>query len=454
VRLAIIGTGIAGMAAAYLLGRQHEITVFEQSGTIGGHANTVTVNDNGRPLGIDTGFVVFNPERYPNLVRLFDQLGVETQETDMSFSVRCHGCNLEYSPQTLRTLFAQTRNLLRPSHYRMIRDGLRAVHDARAFLAESNGVAQSLRGFIAAQGYSRAFADHLLVPLAAAIWSSSPAETLDMPAEFCLRFFDNHRMLETRDKPTWRTVSGGSQSYVRRLTADFRDRIRLNCGIARVRRDSDAVTLTDVHGQSHTFDGVIVAAHADQSLRMLADPSDAERELLGSFSYSRNNTVLHTDASVLPQQRVLHSAWNYELEDCRSNSTSADSHLRGNGQPASIAARGGNGTPGLPRDELTKSNDRHVSLTYYMNRLQRLDAARQYCVTLNRQRPVSEERVLRRIDYEHPIFSRRALEAQRRLPALNGVRRTWYCGAHFGYGFHEDGLASALAVAKGFGITL
>ena len=453
MRIAIIGTGIAGMAAAYLIRRRHEITVFEQSDYIGGHANTVTVSERGRPLGVDTGFVVFNPERYPNLVRLFDQLGVATQETDMSFSVHCRCCNLEYSPQTLRTLFAQKRNLIRPSHYRMIRDGLRAVHDARDFLAHANGSVRTLAEYIAGRGYSRAFADHLLVPLAAAIWSSAPAETLAMPAEFCLRFFDNHRMLETRDKPTWRTVVGGSREYVRKLTAGFRDRIRLNCGIARVRRSETEVALTDVHGQTHDFDGVVVAAHADQALRMLADPSDAERELLGAFSYSRNATVLHTDRSVLPRRALLHSSWNYELEDCRSYAptnghTSVGQTGASAGQPV-----GPNGCEAGRESQVTLT-DRHVSLSYNMNRLQRLDTDETYCVTLNRQRPIDERQVVGRFDYEHPIFSRTALDAQRRLPELNGARHTWYCGAHFGFGFHEDGLASALAVAKDFGITL
>jgi predicted NAD/FAD-binding protein len=416
MRVAVIGTGISGMSCAYLLAREHSIEVFEQNDYVGGHTNTVSVDDVAETLGIDTGFIVHNPRNYPNLVRLFEQLGVATQDCDMSFSVRCHRCNLEYAPPDVRTLFAQKRNILRPSFYRLMVDARRFPTDAREFTSRESPHA-TLSEFIAEYGYSDSFARHFLIPLAASIWSSSPEETAEMPARFCLQFFDNHGMLDLVDKPTWRTVVGGSRQYVRAITAGYKERIRVGVSIKRVTRSESAVAIEDDRGEQHRFDAVVIAAHADQAVRMLSDPSDDERSLLGAFRYSRNHTVLHTDPSVLPRRPALHCSWNYELDDCRV--------------PA-----------------------RRVSLTYYMNRLQRLTAGKHYCVTLNRSRPITESRVLRRFEYEHPIFNRDTARAQPLLTRLNGVRRTWFCGSYFGHGFHEDGLNSALAVAKDFGISL
>lgn len=415
MRIAVVGTGISGMAAAYLLQRAHDVTVFEQSDDIGGHTNTVDVNESDRTLAIDTGFIVHNKANYPNLVRLFQELGVATQDSDMSFSVRCERCDLEFSAQSLGTLFAQRRNILRPSFYGLIADARRFLGEARAAIDDPTVADWSLSEFLAARRYGQSFIRHLIVPLAASIWSTSPAESGEMPATFCFRFFHNHGMLNRADPTVWRTVVGGSRQYVRTITAGYRDRLNLNCGIAEILREPQRVRLTDVHGRTHEFDGVVVAAHADQALRMLQDPTDDERACLSAFRYSRNRVVLHTDPSVLPRRPILHASWNYSIANCRSP-------------------------------------ERHCSLTYYMNRLQRLSSDRRYCVTVNPQRPIDGSAIERRIEYDHPLYTRSSVQAQRRLPALNGVRRTWYCGAYFGYGFHEDGLVSAITVAEQLGV--
>lgn len=416
MKIAVVGTGIAGLAAAYLLQHRHDIEVFEQNDYIGGHTHTVVVDDPAGPTGVDTGFIVHNPTNYPHLVRLFRELGVATQDSDMSFSVRCERCNLEYSAQSLGTLFAQRRNLVRLSFYRLIADGLRFLREATAAVDDPAWAGATLGDFLARRRFAHSLVRHLVVPLAAAIWSTAPAAVEQMPAQFCFRFFHNHGMLDRRDSTVWRTVVGGSHTYVRAITARFRDRVHTNRPIVTVRRGPDRVELTDGLGQVHHADAVVIATHADQALRMLADASDEERGVLGAFRYTRNTAVLHTDTSVLPQRRVLHASWNYALADCRST-------------------------------------EHAVSLSYYMNRLQRLETTRHYCVSVNPYRPLDAGAVLRRIEYEHPLYSLDSVRAQRRLAQLNGVRRTWYCGAHFGYGFHEDGLVSALTVAEQLGVS-
>lgn len=411
VNIAIVGSGISGMASGYLLHKAHAVTVFEASPRIGGHTHTVSVQEKARALGVDTGFIVYNPKNYPLLVALFAKLGVETQETDMSFSVRCHRCRLEYAPRSWRTRFAQLSNLFDPGFYRLLLDARRFLRDAKAELGDD----ETLGDFVARMGYRRSFVDHLVLPLSAAIWSTSLPLVRAMPARFVLRFMDNHGMLDMDDPSVWRTVVGGSINYLKKLTAPFADRIRSGCGVARVARDAEGVEITTNQGERLRFDAVVLATHADEALALLADPSPEESKLLGAFAYSRNATVLHTDASVLPERPVLHCSWNYEMEDCRAD------------EPA-------------------------VSLTYYMNRLQKLDSQQHYCVTLNRHRPIREDAVLRRIEYTHPLFTPASVAAQEPLRRLSGARRTYYCGAYLGNGFHEDGLASAVRMAKQFGI--
>ena len=417
MRIAVIGTGIAGLGAAYALSRGgHDVALFEREPRAGGHTRTVTVAEAGRTLGIDTGFIVHNERNYPNLVRLFRELGVATQESDMSFSVSCARCGIEWSG---RRPFAQSRNALRPSFVRMVRDVGRFLREAPRDLAACTAEGRTLAEYVAEGSYSRSFLDHFLVPLTAAIWSTAPDRALDFPAAYALRFFENHGMLGFRRAP-WRTVVGGSSTYVEAILDRVgRDRLQLGAPVASVRRDADGAELRlagggGPDGGALRFDGVVVAVHGAEALPLLADPSDDERRILGAFGTTRNETVLHTDERILPSSRAARAAWNYHLDDCRS--------------PA-----------GRP------------TLTYSMNRLQRLDARREFQVTLNRGAEIDPAQVIQRIAVEHPLVTFASLAAQESLPVLQGVRRTAFAGAWQGFGFHEDGLVSGLRAAEAFG---
>ena len=408
MRLAIVGGGISGLVAAHLLHPIHEITLFDAGDRVGGHTHTVPVTLGGRTRSVDTGFIVYNEKTYPNFTRLIAALGVPTQPSTMSFSVRCDAERLEYNGTTLNTLFAQRSNLLSPSFYGMVRDILR--FNARAPRAVVNGAAHSTLGeYLATERYGRAFLEHYLLPMGAAVWSLPRARLLDVPTELFVRFFANHGFLSVDDRPQWRTVTGGAERYVEALTRPFRDRIRCGHAVRDIRRHPDRVS---VDGEA--FDQVILACHADQALRCLADPTPDERDILGAFPYQRNEGLLHTDASVLPRRRLARAAWNYRV-------------------------RGG------PEDP--------VPVTYDMNMLQSLDLPETLCVTLNGAETVDPARVLQRLSYEHPVFTSVGVAAQARRSRICGVNRTHYCGAYWGSGFHEDGVVSALPVARRLGAT-
>jgi predicted NAD/FAD-binding protein len=401
--IAVIGTGIAGMSAAWLLAGNHHVTVYERADRPGGHSNTVEVEGPVGPVAVDTGFIVYNEPAYPNLTALFRHLGVATTPSDMSFAVSLRNGELEYGGTDLRGLFAQRRNLLRPRFWRMIRDLLRFYREAprdRPTLPAD----LTLRGYLEDRGYGPALAQDHLLPMAAAIWSTPAGAAGDQPAANFIRFCENHGLLQVSDRPVWRTVTGGSRRYVERLTASYRDAIRLNCGARRVQRLTDGVLVVD-------HDHVVIAAHADQALALLADPTPAEAALLGAIRYGANTAVLHTDASLMPHRRAVWSSWNYLGGDA----------------------------------------DDRPSVTYWMNRLQGLSAVGPLFVSLNPRRPPDPALVLRTENYAHPILDTAAAAAQRRLWSLQGVQRTWFCGAWFGAGFHEDGLQSGLAVAEQLG---
>ena len=413
LNIAIAGTGISGLSAAWLLSRRHRVTVYEQAERIGGHSNTIVASLGGASIPVDTGFIVFNPAAYPNLVALFELLEVPTQESDMSFGVSLDHGALEYSGSGLSGLFGQPVNLLRPRFWSMLRDTLRFFREAARDERLINDERISLGEYLRARGYSEAFRDDHLLPMASAIWSASAADMLSYPAAAFVRFHANHGLLQIADRPVWRTVTGGSRSYVSRLVKPFADRIRLDTAIRKVERFDGGVAVTDSKGRTERYDHIVMATHADQALAALADASDRERELLGPFRYSRNLAVLHTDDSFMPKRRAVWSSWNY------------------------IGVRNARGGD--------------VCVTYWMNRLQNISSERPLFVTLNPPSPPRAGALLHSEVYDHPVFDAAALQAQRKLWLLQGERNTWYCGAHFGSGFHEDGLQSGLAVAEQLG---
>jgi predicted NAD/FAD-binding protein len=394
MRIAVIGSGISGLGAAYLLGRAHEVQVFERDARAGGHANTVLHHG----LALDTGFLVHNERNYPLLSRLFGELGVDTHESNMSFSVSCSGCGLEYSG---RRPFAQPGNAARPDFLSLLWEIGRWLRTA-----SPEDDSQSLGEYLDEEHYSQRFRRHFLVPLTSALWSTAPGRALEFPAAYAVRFFANHGMLGF-GRFRWRTVTGGSRRYVDAISAQLGRGLRLGCEVRSVRRGPDDVELR-VGDRVERFDRIVLATHADQALALLEDPTRDERRVLGGFAYTRNEAVLHTDASFLPRTERARASWNYRLGD--------------DGRP---------------------------TITYHLNRLQALEAERDYCVTLNQQVP--EEHVLERFTYEHPLYTVGTLRAQAELPRLGGGR-THYAGAHFGNGFHEDGLASGVAVARALGV--
>ena len=409
MKIAVIGTGIAGNVAAYKLRREHDITVYEAAGYVGGHTNTLDVWEDGRKLAIDTGVIVFNDRTSPHFIKLLDDIGQASQESEMSFSVQSENGGFEYSGSSLNTLFAQRSNLFRPSFHRMIRDILRFNNEALRDAGQLD-VEQTLGDYLFRNGYSHEFVDHYLVPMAAAIWSAEPVSILDMPVAFLVRFFANHGLLQLNDRPIWRVIKGGSREYVHKLIAGHRDRIRLNSPVHSVRRIDDRVEITSDAGGRELFDYVFFACHSDQALRLLQDPTETEREVLGAIRYQPNEAILHTDTALMPRRRRAWAAWNYHI----------------------------------PKD-----SSRHVAVTYNMNILQRLDARQQYCVTLNNDRHINPDKIIERIQYEHPVYSQDAVAAQQRQADVN-VDRSFYCGAYWRNGFHEDGVFSALKALEHF----
>ena len=411
-RIGVIGGGIAGMGAAWALDHRHEVVLYESEARIGGHSNTVDLEDEGGLVPVDTGFIVYNERNYPNLVRLFDVLEVPTEWSDMSFSVSVGGGSFEYQSRA-RGLLAQPSNAIRPGTWRMLRDFRRFCRDAPRVLA--SGTRESLGAYLERGGYGDEFRLDLLLPVSAAIWSSGLDDMLEFPVNTLIGFLSSHDILQVRARPRWRTVSGGSREYVRRLTAGYRDRIRLSARVVAVRRDEDGVEVLDASGGLDRFDEVIFATHPDTTLQILGSEATLrERHVLGAIRYQDNEAVLHRDPALMPRRRAVWSSWNY-LAD-------------GRGQP---------------------DRSKPVSLTYWMNRLQNLRTERPVFVTLN---PIRDPRgEVQRFGYVHPQFDRAALDAQRSLPAIQGVRRTWFAGAWCGHGFHEDGLRSGLDVAAALG---
>lgn len=412
--IAIIGGGISGLAAARAIAPAHPVELFEAAPEIGGHTSTVTVDTGGERIGVDTGFIIYNERTYPRFTRMLADLKVATRETDMSFSVSCDRCALEYGSSGLDAIFAQRRNLVRPAHWRMLAGVLTFFRAARRDFAGARGAldlsALTLEDWADRRGIHRGALLHFLLPMGAAIWSASPSRMLAFPAASILAFLANHGLLGLTTAPRWRTVVGGSHTYVRALLAQLPARVHRATEILRVRRDSDGVTLDLATGASRRFDAAVLAVHADTALALLAEPTAEERRILGAFRFSRNETYLHTDTSFLPRRRAAWSSWNTRTADCLS--------------------------PG-----------EGVEASYWMNRLQGLTAKPQYIVSLNPARALEPERVLWRGTYAHPIFDFAAVQAQAEIGSLQGKRRTWFCGAWQGYGFHEDGVRSGEQVA-------
>jgi predicted NAD/FAD-binding protein len=411
--VAVIGGGISGLAAAYFLSRRHRVHLFERDARLGGHANTVVVGAAGGQLALDTGFIVFNDRTYPNLVRLLAELGVASRDSDMSFAVACRRTGLEYSSRGAAGFFAQPRNLWNLSHLRLLGEILRFNREAPALLGAPDGLSVTLGEFLDERRFGEEFRLQYLLPMASAIWSASLDAIRSFPAVTLVRFFDNHGLLGLWSQPTWKVVDGGSQQYIPSLVAPFRDRISLGAPIERVSRAADAVTIAFRDRPSRTFDDVVFACHGDQVLPLLGDPSDREREVFGRFTTTENAVCLHTDTSFLPGATRARASWNYLL-----------------GYEEGVAP----------------------AVTYDLNRLQGLTTPERYCVTLNPREPVDDAKVIRRFVYRHPLFDRGAILAQRRWSEVSGVNRTHYCGAYWGYGFHEDGLTSALRVARSLGV--
>ncbi len=410
MKIAVIGSGISGLSAAWLLHQKHSVTLYEAADYLGGQTHTVDVHLEGITHPVDTGFLVYNDLTYPNLRQLFAQLGVETHETEMSFSVSLPERNLEWAGANLGTLFAQKRNLIRLQYWRMLQEILRFNQRAEGLLIWSEQRRVSLGQLLDSHGYSEWFRSWYLLPMAAAIWSSKPAEILDFPASTFLRFCINHRLLQVADRPKWRSLVGGGREYVKHLAAPLD--VRTGQAVTSVIRGSDSVAV-HANGESEIYDRVIFASHPPETLRMLTDASSRERELLGAFSYQPNTAVLHLDQRFLPQRQSLWSAWNYLSVGDGSES---------------------------------------VCVTYLLNKLQRLPFETPVMVTLNPPPGREPAQAIGRYQYEHPVFDQAAIDAQQHLPEIQGSNRTWFCGAWCGYGFHEDGLKSALRIIGDFAV--
>ncbi|WP_114395385.1 NAD(P)/FAD-dependent oxidoreductase [Oleisolibacter albus] len=416
MRIAVIGAGISGLSAAWLLDRHgHDVTVYEQNEYVGGHSNTVDVlTRDGRAVAVDTGFIVYNEATYPNLTALFDHLGVETDASMMSFAVSIDRGRLEYSGSNLAGMFAQKRNLLSPTYHLMLRDIVRFYKEAPKLLNDPSAVDLTLGEYLVRQNYGHRFIyDHLL-PMGSAIWSCTISEMLRFPLQSFVRFFQNHGLLKLKNRPQWRTVHGGSRAYVRKMLAELRGTVHRGRAISMLRRLPDGVHLQDATGLSEVYDHVIIGAHADQALAMLSDASEEERRILGAFRFQLNRAVLHCDPALMPRRPKAWSAWNY-------------------------LANG------------TRERQARVSVTYWMNVLQGIDESSPLFVTLNPLVEPQQALKYKEFIYDHPIFDSSAVAAQGELGRIQGVRRTWFCGAWFGYGFHEDGLSAGLAVAEALG---
>jgi predicted NAD/FAD-binding protein len=413
MKIAIIGSGISGLVAAYHLHRDNDVTVFEANDYIGGHTNTASVNLEGNSYAVDTGFIVFNDWTYPKFIQLLDELKVESQATEMSFSVRDEASGVEYNGHSLNTLFAQRKNLFRPQFYRMVFDILRFNRQAKSFDVQTSSDDERLDvtvgEFLDRNKYSNVFRTHYLLPMGAAIWSCPTGTFAEFPIRFVIDFYRNHGLLNIGNRPTWRVVSGGSKTYVSALTAGFKDNIRLNSPVSGVVRSTDGVTVS-TSGGNETFDHVIFACHSDQALRILGDDAtETETSVLSAFPYTKNSVVLHTDESLLPANRLAWASWNYLVGE---------------------------------------ENDSSATVTYDMNILQQIDSPQTFCVTLNGESKIAPDRILAKYEYDHPVFTLDRAAAQGRHRELLNVNKSSFCGAYWGNGFHEDGVVSALTVVN------
>jgi len=414
MRIAVVGGGVSGLVVAHLLHPGHEVTVFEANGYAGGHANTIRVETANETHEVDTGFIVFNDRNYPSFERLLRRLGVGWQPSTMSFSVSDGVGDFEYSSASPNGLFAKRAHLLTPWFHRMIADLARFNRAARELL-DDRAPDVSLRAWLEHHRFSRTFIERLIVPQASAVWSAAPRQMWSFPARFLAEFFDNHGMLGFRGRPSWRTVRGGSVRYVEALTRPFSHRLRLGTSVQAVSRHDDHVLVKPLGGEAERFDEVVLATHSDQALALLADASDREHQILGAIPYQPNEAVLHTDARLLPRRRRAWASWNYHL---------------------------------LPERKPV------TTVTYHMNRLQSLQAEQEFCVTLNHSERIDPARIIRRISYAHPVYTEAGIRAQARVGEIDGRNRTHFCGAYWGWGFHEDGVVSALRVGERFGARL
>ncbi len=411
MRIAVVGSGIAGLGSAWLLSREHEVTVFEANDYVGGHTHTHDIELGEQSYRVDSGFIVCNPDHYPHFFRMLGELGVETQPTTMSFALRNERSGLEYNATDLNRLFVQRRNLLSPRFWSMVRGILKFYREAPALL-DLPDAGPDLGDYLAANGYSDAFRDDHLIPMASALWSSPSAQILKFPVKYLVTFMANHQMLVTGDRHPWRVVRGGSNSYVRAMLAQGKFAVRTSTPVRSVRRDAEGVSV-DIAGGSECYDQIVFACHSDQALALLGDASIAEHEILGAIGFQRNETVLHTDIRLLPKRRKSWAAWNaLVLDDAREVCT----------------------------------------VTYDMSQLQGIRAPENFCVTLNCSERIDAARILKRMQYAHPIYTRASVAAQTRRAEISGQRRTWYAGAYWGWGFHEDGMRSAVDVATGLGV--
>jgi predicted NAD/FAD-binding protein len=411
MRIAVVGSGIAGLASAWLLSRRHDVVLYEADERLGGHTHTHTVDVDGRQLRVDSGFIVHNEHNYPLLTALFTELGVRTQPTSMSFSVQNAATGLEYNATSLDTLFCQRRNLVSPRFWGLLRDLRRFYRIAPALLAAAEP-GPTLGDYLETHGFGRAFRDDHLVPMASALWSSPAAEILQFPARYLVRFMAQHRMLQIAGRPEWRVVAGGSQSYIEALQSRWRVQVRVGTPVRNLRREANGIEL-ETDGLREHYDQAVLACHADDALALLADADGRERDILGAITFQSNDTVLHTDASLLPRARKAWAAWNAYV-------------------------------PAGP--------DAHCTVSYWMNRLQSIDTATPLIVTLNRSAVIDPAKVLRRMHYRHPVYTQASVRAQTRQAEIQGLRHTWFAGAWWGWGFHEDGMRSAVAVARALGV--
>lgn len=411
MKIAVVGSGISGLVCAYLLSDEHEVTVFEANNYVGGHTHTVPVTQAGKHYAVDTGFIVFNERTYPNFCNLLKKLNVRSMATTMSFALRCDRTGLEYNSASFKGLFAQRANLFRPSFYGMLKDVLRFNREAKAFLQRRKDISITMKEFLDAHQFGAMFREKYLVPMMSAIWSADPKRVHEFPAVSFLQFFENHGLLSVKDQPQWRVVRGGSARYVEKMLSAIPRGVRLNTPIESIRRYPDRVEVFPRKAKAEIFDHVVVATHSDQALAMIEDPTGVEQDVLGSIPYQRNHVVLHTDAEVLPKRRQAWGSWNYRIPE----------------NPQALA-----------------------SVSYNMNMLQQLNAPDPFIVSLNYTGAIAPEKVLMQMVYHHPVYTWKSLAMQKRQSEINGVFRTHYCGTYWGYGFHEDGVKSALAVCQFF----